>query len=242
MKMKQMSALVIGALFASSTLAEKAEPFEPNFKEMTAISWGSPDISFRWWGIFLADGSANLNGYSDDVLLGGRLKAPQGSFSFKKIYKIIAPHLKDDYDRAKETLSIAFSYGHYPDVVIKRFYIEDKTAIRTLMYGLRDKALPWSDYSKAYLEKAFSKYPLVPGDPPTPFVYNEKAYRIAQRNALEQAEKSERENIIKRRAAQGLTLSSPKEEKRAVEAELAEWRDDDESPPAIGDSRPANRP
>ena len=47
-----------------------------------------------------------------------------------------------------------------------------------------------------------------------------------------------RENIIKRRTAQGLTLASPEEEERAIDKELAQWKaeygfpEDEDTPPS----------
>jgi len=181
--MKRISAVMVGMLFASAALAEEAQPFDPNFSEMTEIR-----IMYnRWTGIFWPSGEVMLKKlieFKDEC----EVMAPPRTFSFEEIYVLVAPHLKPapvPGPKPADALGITF-YFRDTEPDRKRFYIEDQQVIRTLMHGVRDNALPWPPYDEnmAQAERVFSRHPLVPGDEPTPFKYDEETWRIARETVI----------------------------------------------------------
>ena len=227
MRMKQVNALVVGMLLASTAVAEEVKPFEPDFSKMTEIR-----VRFeKWTGRFAHSGMARLQRVegSSHSEFWDLAEAPEGSFSLEEIYSLVAPHLKPiPIPDSAECLSVAFYWGN-PHVPGTRppayFYIEDKRVMRKLMYGLRDKVFPsFNNGHKAFFEGQLSAYPLVPGDKPTPFVYSDKARRIAEKKALEQEMRETRMFIKKKRAENGLAVASPEEEERIVDEEFTRWK------------------
>ena len=239
MKRRQISAWVIGMSLASTVLAEEAEPFEPDFSQLTKI-----EVRFRGWrGVFSHSGSAvllrheglhRLSGEEKTVRSSATLQrlgrvapdlswdsanAPEGSFSLEDIYRLVAPQLRSgSTQRPAERLSISFSFGYSYNPTIG-FYITDKAVMKTLMHGLRDKVVPWSDDARAYLEELLSTYPLVPGEQPAPFAYgwDDEAFRIASGRAYG-PNSEETQNWF----LHALQKRTP-EEKLASAAECARW-------------------
>ena len=175
MKTKQIvvliSTLVAGIVLAPAVFAEEAEPFELDFSKLTMIN-----VSFGgWWGLFWPDGAARLERNQSHIEPWETANAPAGSFSFEEIYALVAPHLKvESVFKPKECLIITFSFD-LPDFrgmcPYASFYIEDQQVARTLMHGLRAKAVLMNERGKTYLEEMYSKYPLVSGEEPDSFKY-----------------------------------------------------------------------
>jgi len=243
--------LIAGILAVSAVLAEEAKPFDPDFSEMTEIM-----VSHNGWlGRFALDGMATLQkfGASPPDLFWDMAVAPERSFSFEEIYSLVAPYLKPvPVPKSGEYLSIVFEFGYFPDASdrIPAIYlcIENKKVMRTLMYGLRDKVVPHSGGARAFFEGLLSKYPLVPGDKPTPFAYgwDDEAFLVALTNA--HSIKSEEAQELISKAFQEPSA----EEELARAAELARWKAFYETPREIPDDEedeseetptpPSNRP
>jgi len=167
---------MVGMLFASAALAEEAQPSELDVSKVTGIQ-----VKYNFWtGHFGPKGEARLSKILDGEY---EVRAPEGSFSLEEIYALVASHLKQyPATSSAGVLDIVF-YFRDTDPRSKDFYIEDQQVMRTLMYGVRDKAVPPSPvYSNhlAHTEGVFSRYPLVPGDKPAPFKYSEETHRIAR--------------------------------------------------------------
>ena len=196
MNIKGITVLGLGMSLVSSTLLAQENAFKPDFKALDAITvndgrylkWPGKYSKWygngpAWYGEFRSDGSAMLLKVDSDPRL-GVAGSPRGSFSVKKIYSLVAPHLKRPPADKKEFLNVIFHFNcsstnRRADVL---FHIEDKQVMRTLMYGLRDKVVPLDRYRYSF-ENYLSEYPLVPGDEPTPFSYgwDEEGYRAAQK-------------------------------------------------------------
>ena len=171
MHVKGITVLGLGLSLVYSTLLAQEDVFKPDFDTLDAITFRAGNYS-GWRGDFSSGGSAILI-RSGEEFLSGRAVAPDGSFSIKKIHKLIAPHLKRAPTDKKEVIYIDFRFdssltNRETEV---HFYIENKRVMRKLMHGLRDKVVPWV---KPSFEEFLSQYPLVPGDEPAPFRYGSK--------------------------------------------------------------------
>ena len=167
-----ISTLVAGIVLAPAVFAEEAEPFESDFSKLTTIN-----VSCGGWdGSFAPNGTAKLQRHNANIEFWERVDAPVGSFSFEEICALVAYHLKfEPVPNPKECLSMTFLFDPPDARGVPPFlfsYIEDKQVIRTLMHGLREKALPRDKTTKTYFEELYSKYPLVPGEKPAPFRYD----------------------------------------------------------------------
>ena len=178
MKVKQIiiliSTLVAGIVLTQAVFAEEAEPFKPDFSKMTEIQ-----VSYGGWhGRFFPNGAASLRRLPSYNEFLDRATAPEGSFSFEEIYGLVVSHQKPlPVPNPKECLTIVFLFNPIgANGMPSHFfsYIEDKQVIRTLMHGLREKAVPKNKAAKACLEGLYSQYPLVPGEEPAPFRYGSK--------------------------------------------------------------------
>ena len=180
MKMKQMSAVIIGMLSVATAFAEEAQPFDLDFSK---VRWVEVTHN-RWYGSFGSNGAASLRRSLEGDY---EVRAPPGSFSFEEIYALVLPHLKQlPTTNSAGILGIVF-YLRDTEPDRKRFYIEDQQVMRTLMYGLRDRAVPNPSSTDGHLancERLFSRYPLVPGDEPAPFEYDEETRRIARETTV----------------------------------------------------------
>ena len=172
MNAKRDMGVIIGMLLVSVALMAETEPFEPDFTQLSEISL-SFNLLPEWRGRIWSDGRAKLERGPSPL---GSANAPAESFSLKKIYTLVAPHLKSEHDDRNGVLQVGFYFG-YSDTSGKGFFVEDKEVIRTLMYELRDKVVPFAN--REYFEALLSKYPLVPGDEPSPFVYDDQTYAAA---------------------------------------------------------------
>ena len=179
----------MGMSLVSSTLLAQEDAFKLDFDTLDEITFRAGNYP-GWYGSFRSDGSAILI-RSDEGVLSGIAVAPVGSFSLKKIYDLVAPHLKRPVINNKEFFNTTFLLDSSPPTKKKEvlnitfrfdraltnretevhFYIEDKRVMRKLMHGLRDKVVPWD---KPKFEEFLSQYPLVPGDEPAPFRYGSK--------------------------------------------------------------------
>jgi hypothetical protein len=158
----------------------RPDPSPPGLDQLKGLALLSTRTG--WWGKFFPDGSAQIIYSPDDWF-----SAPGQGFSFAEVYSLLLPHLKhgDNYDY-DETLSVRLYVGDS----VRRFYIEDKEIMRTLMHGLRDKVVPVS-HLMGYFEKVLSEHPLVPGDAPAPFAFSDEARANAAR-AKAKADEEER--------------------------------------------------
>ncbi|MCL1920883.1 MAG: hypothetical protein FWG50_07365 [Kiritimatiellaeota bacterium] len=167
MKTKKIATVITGTLFALTASTAETEMPLPDFDKLTEISLSFHDRD-GWRGKICLDGSARLqrnNSVNSVVVV--TADAPKGSFPIKEIHNLVKPHLKELPAANEEALFVTFSFTN-PDTK-SRFYIDDKEVMRTILHGLRDKTVPFD--GKTCFEDVLSKYPLVPGDEPAPFVY-----------------------------------------------------------------------
>jgi len=209
MKMKQISALIIGVLLASETLAQEREIPKPD----QVISIWLETKPTLWRGWFYSNGEATLD-YGGAGGPNPQMDTPPGSFPLEEVYSRLVPCLKQD-----GAISVVFFMGGTNMYV---GYIEqtekNKAVVRKLMQELYEKAtIPGPYCPREEFEEYLATRPFILGDLPPLFEYK-KAYSRAQR---EKAEVFMRDDVIMIRAMQGRTLPSPEEEERAIAEELA---------------------
>ena len=90
MKMKQISALMVGVLLVSETLAQERERIPPKLEQVKSITLKTKPA--YWIGIFYSNGAAMLE--LDSTGLKSQAFAPKESFSFEKTYALLIPHLR----------------------------------------------------------------------------------------------------------------------------------------------------
>ena len=158
--MKRIVTLVVGLSLVSAARADEGAGMDiPSFDQMANIRMRFGE----WNGRFSPDGSGGLQ-YSNDSM--GFASTPKESFSFEDIYNLLVPHLhRNRFDGGTMFVRLNRIDKH----PVREMYLSDKEVMRTLMYGLRDKSVPWVIH---YFEKILSTHPLVPGDEPTPFKYD----------------------------------------------------------------------
>jgi len=161
MKAKRIIVLIAGLSLVSAARADEGTDMDiPPFNQLESIRMGFGE----WNGRFSLDGSGSL-GREGDLM--NFAKAPAGAFSFKDIYNLLIPHLhRNGFNRDTMFVRLNRSDNHPAG----RMFLSDKETMRTLMYGLRDKSVPYS--SPKLFEELLSRHPLVPGDDPTPFTYD----------------------------------------------------------------------
>jgi len=177
MKAKQsvvlISTLVAGIVLAPAVFAEESEPFELGLSNVREIN-----VRFGGWhGWFWPDGTARLERERANTFPWEVANAPEGSFPFEDIYALVAPHLKkgESVLKPKESLIITFFFNHsgaWGRSPYVSFYIEDQQVARTLMHGLRAKAVQMDESRKPYFEEMYRQYPFVPGEKPDSFKYD----------------------------------------------------------------------
>ena len=161
MKMKQISAVIIGVLLLSDVSALEGERVIPSLDQVKSIKLSArPTL---WEGTFYPDGSATLEWGGSGLL--DKAGIPKGRISFEEVYNILAPHLKPKNDRGKVMPVFLRVAGDEP---ARAWYIhaeENKGLVQTLMFNLRDNVNPddcgilgWKSF-----EERLRDYPLVPG-------------------------------------------------------------------------------
>ena len=238
MKMKQISALMVGVWRVSETLAQEREI--PKSEQVISIELKTTPTLWRVW--FYSNGVATLD-YGGTGGPNPQMDTSPESFPIKEVYSLLAPLLKPRRDHREDTF-VVFSMGGTNMYV---GYIEQaeesKAVVRKLMQELYNKAtIPGHYYSKEVFEEVLATRPFLWGDLPPLFEYD-KAYRSANR---EKIEAFMRDDVIMRWAMQGRIFSSPEEAKRAIEVELAKWKAEigfaDTTEENDADKPPTNRP
>jgi len=167
-----MAAMVL----VSNVLAQERERMPPKLEQVMCIYISSAHT--HWTGYFYPNGSAKLqHGTGNPIGVG---IAQEGSFSFEEIYRLLIPCVKQDFNigAAKWPVTVSFSVANptRPSswYLIPELYPADKEVMGMLMHRLRDKVVPVNSplSTQAVFENALNKHPLVPGDKPTPVVYN----------------------------------------------------------------------
>ena len=90
--------------------------------------------------------------------------APETGFSFEEVYSMLLPIRK--MGNVEETMSLQVTITNKDRPLF--FVLEDKDAMRTLLYTLADKVTPMMSpfVTATQFEEALRIAPLVPGDPP----------------------------------------------------------------------------
>ena len=161
MKIKYIAMLAIGIPLWPVALAEETGTRIPEIDQLNAISVLS--ARSMWLAEFYPNGAARLRcvvGTESDKAV-----AAEGSMPFEGVYNRLVPHLRQG--GSHDDMWIAFGIAN---ASIATSFRTDKEDVRALMCELRDKAIP---PSKARFQELLSKWPLLPRDEPTPFVYDE---------------------------------------------------------------------
>ena len=227
MRMKQISALMVGMVLVSGVSAQERERTPPKLEQVKSITLKTKPS--RWVGIFYSNGAASLEWYvglvSSGFLDDTDAIAPRGSFSLKEVYSLLVPRLKQDGD-PKTTMLV-----HIDSISQETFFggyleqtEENKKIVRKLMNRLCNKVVP---RHKETFERLLGKYPLLTGDMPTSRVYKEDpdqiAFRIAEGDTIdwELMESEPKRRIKERRIAEGLPPVLTEEEERAIKESIA---------------------
>ena len=155
--MRKILVFVICMSIVTVIFPQEANRPIPDIKQLESISFR---FGMLWGGHFVPNGRAKLDIGSGDCWA----DVPAGSFSFEEIYKLLAPHLKQDSD-SEDVIDVMRVWLSIPDNLDSShaFFLDDKDVMRKIMHGLCDKVVPWD---KTLFENALRKYPIVPGDPP----------------------------------------------------------------------------
>ena len=226
MKKKRICLWLAALMLVSAALAEEAAPFMPDFSELREIRVGYSLFEPGWRIRFSADGGGTLTFSGADI----SARVPPGSFPAEEIYTLLAPHFKRAGDPKSETLFVGFIFFDRSAAPSKSpsigFHIEDRDAMRALMHGFLEKAVLSSDIGNTELEGIFSKYPLVPGDDPMPFTYDDAAHHAAVANFAAKTKEAEKLTAAKLRRMKEWREGGEGIEARelAVKAEIARWQ------------------
>ena len=175
MKANRIVIIIVGLVLTSVALSGETDaPSIPGLDQVQGIGFYSGIWNVR---LFTNGMAMLICGEGAQPMEGAN--SLDGSFPFEEIYNYLIPFLKEENEVSLETMTVSLSrndiHGNFTGKV---FYIDDKDAIRYVMYGFRDKVVP---NHRIYFEGLLGKYPLVPGDEPTPFAYDDEAYAIAYR-------------------------------------------------------------
>jgi len=157
MEMKKITTLFVGALLASSVLADDAKVSIPDLDKVKEIAllFDPPG----WHARLFPDGSG------DAFIAGGGWSAAvaqENTFSFEEIYNLFLPHLKPNREYV-EDINVFFTRDVSPEGIPigERGWLGDRETIRKLMHSFRDKM---EVRDKGQFEDIFVKHPLVWGD------------------------------------------------------------------------------
>jgi len=175
MNMKRINALIVGTVLASALSAQEREWELPKPEQVGVIEMETTPT--LWRGTFYPNGSARLD-YGGAGDPNPQKTAPEGSFSFEKVYNLLTPLLKPERDGREDTHVVFFMSGTKMYGGFIKQTEENKKVVRALMHELADKAtVHVTFHSEDLFEELLATKPFILGD--EPFARDEKARRIS---------------------------------------------------------------